>query len=346
MRFKEITICLDMYGCPNRCRHCWLGVTPNGHMPVSEIEAAAELFGPFAEGVQVYDWYREPDFRDNYRELYALCNRFSHRPIEHFELVSFWRLVRDKEYAEWLVSLGLKKAQLTIFGGEETTDHYIGRKGAYSEILEAIEILMKNKISPRIQTFINQENIGELEHIENLIRGLDYENRCRSFGGEFSFFLHQGSCDGENEKLYDVRVTPDDLVKIPPLLEAYTLKHFGKHNIMEVFGETEGSLYEKLIGDASTSSYVSSSPVFFVDKDYNVYPNISAPAPHWRLGNLKQDGAGTVLENYVESNSAAQHARMTVPLCEIVKAQGSRTGRRLFGRDDYIEFLLNRYCRQ
>ena len=143
MRFKEITICLDMYGCPNRCRHCWLGVTPNGHMPVSEIEAAADGFRPFAEGVQVYDWYREPDFRDNYRELYGLCNRFSHRPIEHFELVSFWRLVRDKEYVEWLVSLGLKKAQLTIFGGEETTDHYIGRKGAYSEILEAIENILK-----------------------------------------------------------------------------------------------------------------------------------------------------------------------------------------------------------
>ncbi len=49
-------------------------------------------------------------------------------------------------------------------------------------------------------------------------------NRCRAFGGEFSFFLHQGSCDGESEKLYGVWVTPDDLAKIPPLLEAYTLR--------------------------------------------------------------------------------------------------------------------------
>ena len=31
---------------------------------------------------------------------------------------------------------------------------------------------------------------------------------------------------------------------------------------------------------------------------------------------------------------------------ELAKAQGDGTSRRLFGRGDYIELLLNRYCRQ
>jgi len=346
MKFKEITVCLDMYGCPNRCKHCWLGVTPNGSLPVSEMESVAGQFRQFTDCLQVYDWYREPDFRDNYQELYKLCTRLSDRPIKHYELVSYWRLVRDEEYVKWLVSLGLKTAQLTIFGDEETTDYYVGRKGAYREILEAIEILLKNRISPRIQTFVNQSNIDGLSHIENLIRQLDLEERCRAFGGEFSFFLHQGSCDGENEKWYDVWVTPDDLKKIPALLEAYTLRHFGKSNIMEVFGKTEQTLYEELITDHSTSSYVSDSPVFYVDKDFYVYPNISAPSRYWCLGSLKEHGVKTVLENYTESKSIAQHTRMTVPLCDLVEAQGDRTSRRLFGRNDYIELLLNRYCRQ
>lgn len=342
MKFKEITVCLDMYGCPNRCRHCWLGVTPNGNMAVSEIEFTAEQFRPFTECLRIDHWYREPDYRDNYQELYNLCNQLSDKPIQHYELVSFWRLVRDEGYVKWLSALGLKKAQLTVFGSEETTDFYIGRKGAYREILEAIEILTENKISPRIQTFINKSNVDELKHVENLISQLDLESRCRSFGGEFSFFLHQGSCDGENEKLYDVRVTPDDLEKIPAALETYTLRHFGKKNIMDVFGRTENMLYEELITDHSTSSYVSDSPVFYIDKDFNVYPNISSPARQWCLGNLKRDGIKRVLENYTESNSAAQHVRLTVPLCEIVKAQGDKTSRRLFGKNDYIEFLLNR----
>ena len=346
MKFKEITVCLDMYGCPNRCKHCWLGTTPNGNMSVSEMEFAAAQFKPFTDCFQIYDWYREPDYRDNYQELYRLCNQLSDKPIEHFELISFWRLVRDKEYVKWLSFLGLKKAQLTLWGSQETTDYYIGRKGAYTEILETMEILLENKISPRIQTFINKSNLDELIHVENLIKRLDLEERCRSFGGEFSFFLHQGSCDGENEKLYDVRVTPEDLKQIPELLEKHTLRHFKKSNIMDVFGRTEQSLYEELVQDHSTAGYVSDSPVFFIDKDFNVYPNITAPAPHWCLGNLKKHGSKTVLENYVESNSAAQRTRLTVPICDIVKSQGSSTSQHLFNKGDYIEYLLNKYCRQ
>lgn len=344
MKFMEITVCLDMYGCPNRCKHCWLGATPNGNMPVSELEDTARQFRPYTDCLQIYDWYREPDYRENYRELFQMCNELSDRPIEHFELASFWRLVRDDGYTKWLSSLGLKKVQLTLFGSEETTDFYIGRKGAYREILEAIEILMENKISPRIQVFVNRNNIGELEQVESLIKRLELEERCREFGGEFSFFLHQGSCDGENEKWYDVRVTPEDLEKIPPLLEAYTLRHFGKRNISDVFGKTEQALYEELRKDSSTSGYVSDSPVFYIDKDFNVYPNITAPARYWCLGNLKKDGIQTVLENYKESRSIAQRIRLTVPLCDIVKVQGDKTSRRLFSRGDYIEFLLNRFA--
>lgn len=345
MKFKQLTVCLDMHGCPNRCKHCWIGLAPNGNMPVSELESAAAQFRPFTESLEVFDWYREPDFRDNYKELWELCGRLSDRHTEHFELVSFWRIVRDKEYAKWLSMLGLKYAQLTIFGSEKTTDFYIGRKGAYKEILEAVQILLENKISPRIQTFVNKDNLAELEHIDNLIRELDLERHCASFGGNFSFFLHQGSCDGENEKLYEIRVTPDDIVKIPDALQKHTLKYFGTDNIMEVFGETEHTLYEKLVTDSSVSDYVSDSPVFYIDRDFNVYPNITAPAPHWCLGNLKNDGAEKIVENYTGNHSVAQHTRMTVPLCDIVKSQGSSESQRLFTESDYIEFLLNKYCR-
>ena len=26
---KKIILAVDMYGCPNRCKHCWLGHMPN-----------------------------------------------------------------------------------------------------------------------------------------------------------------------------------------------------------------------------------------------------------------------------------------------------------------------------
>ena len=345
IKLKSLTVCLDMRGCPNRCRHCWLGAAPNGHMTVSDLEAAAEQFRPYADSFEIFDWYREPDFGGDYREMWELCRRLSDRQTGHFELVSFWRLVRDEKYADWLASLGLKSAQLTLFGGEETTDRYIGRKGAYRELLQAIDILLCHGIAPRIQAFVNRENLSELWKLERLISELRLEERCREIGADFAFFLHQGSCDGENEKLYDIRVTPEDIAKIPPALAEYTLRYFGKSDLPEVFGRTEGELCRELLADQSTESLAGGSPVIYIDRDFDAYPNISAPESHWRLGNLKRDRAGKILGNYAMNLSPAQHIRSTVPLCELASV-GNPDGRALFSRDDYIIFLLNRYCRK
>ncbi|MCM1283391.1 MAG: radical SAM protein [Muribaculaceae bacterium] len=337
MDFKEITVCLDMHGCPNRCRHCWVGATPNGNMDTSEIAFAAEQFRPFTNCLEILNWYREPDFHNNYRELWELCKKYSDKHTEHFELISVWRLVRDREYVKWLSSLGLKAAQLTVFGDEETTDFYTGRKGAYRDIIKAIEILLENRIAVRIQTFINKENIDKLAHIEWLIGQYESEN--------ISFFLHPGSCDGENEKLYDMRVTPGDIEKIPEKLAEYTCRYMGTDKLMDVFGKTEQFLYEKLQGNDSTESYVSESPVFYVDRNFNIYPNISTPAQHWYLGNIKTDSVEAILTKYRESGSIAMHTRLTVPIGEIVRQQGDRGSQRLFEEEDYITFLLNKYCR-
>ena len=90
---------------------------------------------------------------------------------------------------------------------------------------------------------------------------------------------------------------------------------------------------------------MSETPVFFIDSKFNVYPNTSTPSPQWLLGNLMSDGAETILENYTESRSRAQQTRLNVPLCELVLTQGDPTSQRLFLEDDYIELVLNRYCR-
>ena len=133
--FKKIIVCLDMYGCPNRCKHCWLGGTPNGKLDIDDLKFVANEFRPFKDNLEVSDRYREEDYNDNYRELWQLTTELSNTKTPHFENISYWRMVRDHEYAKWLVSLGVKAAQLTIFGDEATTDYFVGRKGAYKEML-------------------------------------------------------------------------------------------------------------------------------------------------------------------------------------------------------------------
>lgn len=347
-QFKKITICLDMAGCPNRCKHCWLGHSPNGNLTLDDLRFAAEAFRPHAEALTVYDWYREPDFRDDYRERWALCNDLSSDPPEHFELISVWRMPRDESYAPWLKSLGVNAAQLTIFGGRETTDLFTGRRGAYDDILRCIDILLAHEISPRIQTFVNRRNIDELPLVEKLITDLDLEARCRAFGGEFAFFLHAGSCDGENEQFYPDWLTAADLDKIPPKLAEYTLRHWNAPTLLDVFGKPERELVAELLADSSTENPLTSGstePVFYIDANFNVYPNISATEPHRLLGNLKTDGAERILATYAADASPAQRVRATVPLSTIARF-GDPSSERLFDRDDYITYLLNRYCRE
>jgi hypothetical protein len=75
---REIGFALDMHGCPNRCRHCYLGCPPNGDLTEHDLRWAAWLFRdyvkpgedrPFIERLTVSSWYREPDYSDDYARL-------------------------------------------------------------------------------------------------------------------------------------------------------------------------------------------------------------------------------------------------------------------------------------
>lgn len=349
MQYDNISVALDMLGCPNRCRHCFVGWRPNPGLQESDLRFVAEAFRPLASTLTVYDWNREPDFGDDYKEKWELCKALSSPEAqpEHYELASVWRLARDREYAPWLKSLGVRYVQLTLFGGEGLTDHFTGRRGAYQDILKAIDVLLENGIAPRIQTFVNKETIPELPKVVELIDNLELEKRCEAIGVPFTCFVHQGSCDGEAEKLYPIWVTGDDLDKIPDKLAQYTLAHFNKPAIQEAFGREERELYQELIADPTTESLGSTATaVLYIDGGFNVTPNIGVPASQWRLGNLREQSPEDILSNLANDRSPAQQIRATVPLMELVKACGDPASRRLFGRDDYIEYLLNRYCQR
>jgi len=340
-KFKFLWICLDMHGCPNRCLHCWLGHGPPAaeqtasRMSEDDLRFAAEAFRPFTRELKVHSWYREPDFPDNYRLLWELENALSTKTAKpHDELMSVWRAARDPEYVPWLAGLGLKACQLTLFGGEAMTDKYTGRKGAYRDILRSIEQLLANGIAPRIQTFVNRETIEEMHLIDDLIRSYSIELA----------FAHQGSCTGAGAALYDVFPVPETLERMPPLLTALSLKHWKAKSLAEIFGTTEQALCQKLVHSRNTRSFVTNKPVFFIDRNWEVYPNISAPAAQWRLGNLKRDGAGAVIERYLSEISPAQAARRNTPLGEMVRACGDPNSRKLFAEGDYREYILDQYC--
>ncbi len=343
--FDTITLAADLRGCPNRCLHCWMGHRPNPHLGPEALREIAADFRPYARRLVVEDWNREPDYPDNYREMWALCSELSDGHGPHFELMSVWRAARDESYIPWLRSLGVRAVQLTFFGGRAATDRYTGRPGAYDDLLWAVEALLRAGIAPRIQSFLYRDTVNELPHLQSLLADLDLDRRCARLGVPFDFFLHQGSCDGAAEALYPLWPTPADLEQVPEDLAARTCRHFGKASLRAVFGDTEADLCRALAQDTSTHPLELDDPVFFVDGAFNVYPNRTAPSPGWLLGNLRTQGPQAVLETYLHHRSPAQRILATVPICDLVRAYGDPESQRLFGRGDYLDLLVNRMSR-
>lgn len=211
----NLNLVVDMYGCPNRCKHCWLGHMPNKKMSDEAALFIVNKFKPYFDQITFYSWLREPDFCSDYEARWQKDNNLSTgRKPERFELASFYQLVRDPNYVKFLKKVGVKKVQLTFFGLKEYTDYFVGRKGAFDELLKATDILIETGITPRWQAFINEENKADVVELLHLIDHLKFKQRCK----DFSFFVHEGSCDGENKKLYGIRIQkshiPDELIPV------------------------------------------------------------------------------------------------------------------------------------
>jgi hypothetical protein len=120
-----------------------------------------------------FSWWREPDYRDDYRQLWELEQELSSPGrAMRFELLSTWRLARDENYAKWAATLPPKSCQITFFGMEENTDWGMRRKGAFRDQLAATERLLEVGIAPRWQLFITKRCLNELDAFLRLIDDL------------------------------------------------------------------------------------------------------------------------------------------------------------------------------
>ena len=331
---KSLTLAVDMFGCPNRCLHCWLSHMPNRKMEDGEDKWIVECFKPYFEKIEFYSWLREPDYCQNYRERWKRDKELSvNTAPRRFELGSFWKLVRDPEYVLFLKETGVKCVQLTLFGSKETTDRYIGRQGAFEELLKATDILIDHEIAPRWQTFINEENKDKIVQLLRLTEELMLKERVESFGETFKFFVHAGSCDGENRKLYPVRIKKGD---IPEELIPYYLS-FDKNY-------SEKELCEKLKNDNSYKvPHNGDDIVINVANDYDLFFNFTHMRKEWRIGNLKKDPIEELIRRILDEDIPALEKARCITVGELVSKYGDFDSERLFEEEDFKMHLLNAY---
>ena len=334
MNRKPLVICADLCGCPNRCLHCWLGHMPNRTMEPGADAWIVAQFRPFFDTITFYSWLREPDFCADYRAQWERDKQLSvGAPPQRFELASFWRLVRDPDYVNFLKEVGVRCVQLSFFGLEQTTDRCVGRPGAFRELLQATEILIENGILPRWQAFIDEENRSEIPALLLLSEQLRLQERCQALGGSFRFFVHAGSCDGENARRYPLRIQKSHIPE--GLIPCY----YGYDEL-----ETEAELCARLQDDAAP--YVPHSGqelVLYVSNTYDLFFNFTHMRPEWRIGNLKTDPIDELVRRITEEDTPALRLARSVSLGELVRRFGDPSSQRVFDEADFKAFLLNTF---
>ncbi|MBD3243281.1 MAG: hypothetical protein GF331_22010, partial [Chitinivibrionales bacterium] len=246
---EQIGIAFDMSGCPNRCRHCWLGPASERTMTAEDVRWGAQRFREYFESdkagskkLTVTTWFREPDFTEDYRRLYALEEELSDGPPARFELLSIWRLARDDGYAEWAKSVGTDSCQVTFFGLEATNDWFHRRRGAFADALSATDRLLKAGVKPRWQLFLSTKVLSELVDFTEMVERLELKKRVQYLGAEFEIFAHLPGPDYEGRKIESLRPTVEQLQSIPQVLTAASQRHFGRQTLWH----SEGTLHSQI----------------------------------------------------------------------------------------------------
>ena len=324
---KQLNLVADLYGCPNRCLHCWLGHRPNRRMEPDADRFLMEYFDPYFEKIAFYSWLREPDYCEDYAVRWERDVAISKntRP-KRFELASFYRIVRDKNYIPFLKSVGVKKVQLTFFGRKDTQDRYVGRKGAWEEVMAASDLLARNGIVPRWQCFINEENRQEIVEIYHLA-----QEKRQTGCPALEFFVHEGSCEGENRKLYPIRIRKDHIPReLRPVYLDYSSLTSERECCRILWEDAEHPRFP--IGDEITLN---------IANDYSVYYNYTNMSRPWIIGNLKKDASAELVRRVAEGDTYALRKARQTTWSELARKYGDPESERVFSLEDFQMYLLN-----
>jgi hypothetical protein len=336
---KKIGVAADLAGCPNRCRHCYLGNGPNGRLDRDVLRQAADALWkwsrpgatePYFHQVDVASWYREPDFSDDYRGFYEIERELSRRAPRRYELLSVWRLARDEGYAAWAKERGPRICQITFFGMEELTDRLTGRQGAFRDARAATQRLLGVGMVPRWQVILTRPGLPDLSSLLRTAKELDLTNRVADLGERFDMFCHPPGPDGEAWQLEDVRIEEADLAAIPGELMESTRRHFGG----KIEWQPEARLVHEVLAGRRIPPTIPSETWFFVNAELDVFSNYGDLTPPWRLGNMQRDGWDNILRSFEEERPPALWTTLQAADAELARRFGRKESLHLYSPGD------------
>lgn len=348
---NKLGVALDMHGCPNRCRHCWLGSGTNRPLADDDLRWMAAQFRRYVtrsdtpiESLAVTSWFREPDFSDAYQRLHELEEELSDGKPERYELLSIWRLARDRAYASWAKKVGPDTCQISFFGMKETTDWFHRRPGAFEDALSATERLLHVGMKPRWQIFLTAKLIPELADLLHLIDDLRLRERVRELGGEFQVFMHPPGPSGAGRGVENLLPTADEVASLPEDILAASRQHLGR----QVLWRPEKEWHAQIMMEDHPPSVGEVMPETLwlqVTNKWDVYSNLGTLESWWRLGNLKKDSVDALLGRFEQDEVFGLDVLLHRPPRDLAREFGDPDSGRIYSsQSDLLALYRAKYC--
>ena len=346
---RHLGIAFDLSGCPNRCRHCWLGCASNTILAEADVRRAVAAFkdhlansSSFPISLSVSTWFREPDYSDDYRRMRDIEIELSDEPPLRHELLSVWRLARDDSYAKWAKSIGPDTCQISFFGMRKTNDWFYRRHGAFDDALAATEKLLAAGMKPRWQLFLTTIMLPELGNLLKLVDRYELRERVQELGGEFQIFMHPPGPDGEGRKIEHLRPTATQIADLPEKILAPSRRHFDTDTLWK----TEELLYAEILDGSNPPDEMPEALWLFVCSNWDVYANVGTLDPWYRLGNLKRDSVQTIISTFETNGNLGLSTQFNHSPIALTGKYGNPSGQKIYSsKGDLMSLYIGYHCR-
>jgi MoaA/NifB/PqqE/SkfB family radical SAM enzyme len=229
---------------------------------------------------------------------------------------------------------------------EETNDWFYRRKGAFQDALTATERLLDVGMKPRWQLFLTKRILPEIDQLLEVVEGLRLRERVASLGGEFDIFMHTPAPDGEARHIQYLRPTLDEIRSLPEEIVESSKKHFQ----VERLWYTEGELISEILEEEPDFPYGYSYPSTLwmtVRSDWNVFSNMAGQEEWWRLGNLKKDTVGVILNRFQNNRTLGLETIYRHSPKDLAEQFGNPKSQRIYEcKSDLLSYYVERYCEE
>jgi len=294
----NLRLTFNIAACTNKCLHCWAEGSPQrGFMDletiksiIPQIKETREMFSNFFPF-----FFYEPSLHPDFLTILELFKEHDLLPADYYIPTNGYKFGSFSD-SDWqrFKKIDAIALQFCIYGLEDEHDEFAGRKGAFKDLVKAIQAVDEQGVEWFAAIIVSRKNIQQIAEIRAYFKTLFPHKSLGKF-----LYLYTGLTD----KLG--MLTKSEFEQLPEFETVNTLKFFKpeKEQVAKVLNDPKLQ-----IQPASCSC---SGVRLIIDSDLSVYCGSACDSGGVRsalpesyqkeflLGNLKENSLAEIAKNYL-----------------------------------------------